>query len=185
MLWMFGSFIPNNPFRRGLTMDRSLHGLPPIRRSKGPHSASCNTQLQSVSSKWRRSWKWVQSSFQRLVTDKTQHEESVSALTHVFPRDGANVVDIFYLAAMFHHPHGDRVLTDFWSDVQLDLEAQISEHQVSCYDDTVIKSRLFTQFVTHLTFIFDSGDRLTVAGWTHLLQYRQRARAPWLVCADR
>lgn len=31
-------------------MDRSLHGLPPIRRSNGPHSASCNTQRQTSSS---------------------------------------------------------------------------------------------------------------------------------------
>lgn len=40
------SCVPNNPFRSGFTIDRSLHGLPPIRRSKGPQSASCNTQLR-------------------------------------------------------------------------------------------------------------------------------------------
>lgn len=36
----FGGSVPKSPFLRGLTMDRSLQGLPPISRSNGPHSAN-------------------------------------------------------------------------------------------------------------------------------------------------
>lgn len=54
----------------------------------------------------------------------------------MFPRDGANVVDIFDLSLMLDHPHGDRILTNLWGDVALDLKAQVSEHQVSCQEDT-------------------------------------------------
>lgn len=33
--------LPYRPFLAGLTIERSLHGLPPITRSKGPHSCIC------------------------------------------------------------------------------------------------------------------------------------------------
>lgn len=36
------SYIPDhNPFRKGLAIERSLQGLPPITKSKGPNSFNC------------------------------------------------------------------------------------------------------------------------------------------------
>lgn len=51
---------------------------------------------------------------------------------HMFPCDGANVVDVFDLPLVLDHPHSDRVVANLWRDVALDLEAQVFEHQVSC-----------------------------------------------------
>lgn len=121
--WCSGC-VPNNPFRRGLTMDRSLQGLPPIRRSNGPHSASCNTWEQ-FSSLYVKLNVYRQTSF---------HFAWLTAWTHMFPRDGANIVDIFDLSLVLDHPHGDGILTNLWGDVALDLKAQVSEHQVSCQE---------------------------------------------------
>ncbi len=42
------SVVPNRPFLAGLTMDRSLHGLPPITRSNGPHSWICSETERDV-----------------------------------------------------------------------------------------------------------------------------------------
>lgn len=109
------SCIPNNPFRRGLTMDRSLQGLPPIRRSNGPHSASWKQHVRLQRLKLGCSFcGW----------------DVISVCTHMFLRDGTNVVDVFDLPLVLHHPHGDRILANLWGNVAFDLKSQISEHQI-------------------------------------------------------
>lgn len=63
----------------------------------------------------------------------------------MFPCDGANIIDIFDLSLVLDHPHGDRILTNLRCKVALNLEAQVFEHQVSCQDATVVKSRLMIE----------------------------------------
>lgn len=43
----------------------------------------------------------------------------------MLPRDGANIIDILDLSLVFYHPHGDRIITNLWSNVALDLKAQV------------------------------------------------------------
>lgn len=121
-------------------MDRSLQGLPPIRRSKGPHSASCNTQLHFSS--------YIQSlnsSFCQKKSEQTEKKKSCFSIkniqtlkkkpaltTHVFARDGPNVVDVLDLSLVLDHPHGDGIVAYLRGDVALDLKAKVSEHQVAC-----------------------------------------------------
>lgn len=160
-----GFFLPNSPFRIGLTIDRSLHGLPPIRRSNGPHSANCSTDiliLLEVCSHW--------------FGGKRCHP--AAAGTHVFPGDGANVVDVFDLSLVLDHPHGDRILTDLWSDVALDFEAQVFENQVSCGDVSVVRvwtftlnvflwSKLNINIVSHLYFVVCSGQLFIIFSYIY------------------
>lgn len=65
------------------------------------------------------------------LENKSKRKTS-AALTYVFPSDGANVVDVLDLPPMLDHTHGDGIVTNLWGDVAVDLEAQVSEHQVSC-----------------------------------------------------
>lgn len=48
----------------------------------------------------------------------------------MFPRNGANVVDVFDLPFVLDHSHRDGVVTNLRGDVPLDLEAQVFQHQI-------------------------------------------------------
>lgn len=50
--------------------------------------------------------------------------------THMFLGDGTDVVDVFDLPLVLHHPHGDGVLADLGGDVAFDPKAQVPEHQI-------------------------------------------------------
>lgn len=52
--------------------------------------------------------------------------------THVFARDGPNVVDVLDLSLVLDHPHGDGIVAYLRGDVALDPKAKVSEHQVAC-----------------------------------------------------
>lgn len=145
-------------------MDRSLQGLPPIRRSKGPHSASWEQHVRLMSFK-------LGCTFRGRVV--------ISVSTHMFLGDGPNVVDVFDLPLVLHHPHGDGILTDLWGNVAFDLKSQISEHQIPWRNKN--KNRLLKSGLG-MKALGDASAGLKT--WAHLSQCRQRARAPWWVCAD-
>lgn len=50
--------VPKSPFLAGLTMERSLQGLPPITRSNGPHSWICNTHTHIKTFPCQLNWRY-------------------------------------------------------------------------------------------------------------------------------
>lgn len=101
--------------------------------------------------------------------------------THVFPGDGADVIHVLDIPLMLNHPHSNRILANLWSNVALDPEAEVFQHQVSYRDATAVKRRLRIRALSarqrrdELVFVHD--------WWTNLLRCRQRVRAPSVACA--
>lgn len=138
-------------------MDRSLHGLPPIRRSKGPHSASFHTRRDTNSPSY------TQNSKNRKELKYILSIHVCLACTHMFPCNGANVIDVFNLSLVLDHPYSNWIITNLWGNVALDLKAQVFEHQIS-WNDVKVNEIKGTIRNAHILPVQHSSS-LTVFRW--------------------
>lgn len=96
-------------------MERSLQGLPPITRSKGPHSSICQETHKTLNDRSRPA---------AAVEVQTWGGSTYMPAGHV-----PYVPHIHDAALVPHHADGDGVLAHLWRHVLVHLDAQVFEHQ--------------------------------------------------------
>lgn len=122
----------------GLTMERSLQGLPPMSKSNGPHRSIWVVKEEQGAGSVQRGanryfssiFKWLET-FSAKSTEELRKDIKVCVWTYMFLGDEPGITYVDDLPIVVDGRHRNRILAHLWGHIFLHFEAKVLQHQVA------------------------------------------------------